>query len=155
MSIKIHDENNVPKLLKMLEELANTHLEVGVFGEDDSDMVKIAAVHEFGATIKFKTREGTVTIPERSYIRSGYETNKDDIMSKGDLLLGEVLELKLPVSTFFETMGEYIVGLIQEYMTDLKEPPNAKSTIKQKGSSNPLIDEGRLRDSITYKVVKG
>ena len=40
-----------------------------------------------------------------------------------------------------------------DYLTDLKTPPLAESTIRRKGSSNPLIDTGQLRSSITWQVV--
>ena len=30
--------------------------------------------------------------------------------------------------------------------------PNAPNTIKQKGSSQPLIDTGRMRNSVSHKV---
>ena len=53
-----------------------------------------------------------------------------------------------------ERVGAKAVGGVKSYMTALKEPPNALSTIKRKGSANPLIDTGELRRAITYKVVK-
>lgn len=40
---------------------------------------------------------------------------------------------------------------IQRYITELKEPPNSPYTIEKKGSSNPLIDTGKMRRSITFK----
>jgi len=50
-------------------------------------------------------------------------------------------------------------GIVQEYMTNLKSPANAPSTIKRKGSANPLIDTGQQRQSVTYsiggKIVEG
>jgi hypothetical protein len=35
----------------------------------------------------------------------------------------------------------------KQVLTDLADPPNAPSTIAAKGSSNPLIDTGHLRNS--------
>ena len=51
-----------------------------------------------------------------------------------------------------------LIGLEQEAetkktLTDLRTPPNAPSTIKAKGSSNPLIDTGELRSKISSTVV--
>ncbi len=34
---------------------------------------------------------------------------------------------------------------------DVKSPSNAASTIKQKGSANPLIDTGNMRQAVTHK----
>ncbi len=49
-------------------------------------------------------------------------------------------------------MGAFAAGGVQTYMTELKTPPNSAYTIEQKGSSNPLIDTGALRASITWKI---
>ena len=49
-------------------------------------------------------------------------------------------------------VGEVARADIIQSITDLKAPPNAESTIKQKKSTNPLIDTGLMRRSVTYKV---
>ena len=41
---------------------------------------------------------------------------------------------------------------IAREITNLKEPPNAESTILKKGSSNPLIDTGDMRKSVKWKL---
>jgi hypothetical protein len=41
---------------------------------------------------------------------------------------------------------------MQQRIADRIDPPNAASTIKRKGSSVPLIDEGILRTSILGQV---
>ncbi len=43
---------------------------------------------------------------------------------------------------------------IQREITNLKEPPNAESTILKKGSSNPLIDTGLMRSKVEWKFKK-
>ncbi|NMB25460.1 MAG: hypothetical protein GX986_08015 [Firmicutes bacterium] len=70
-------------------------------------------------------------------------------------MLRQVLLLQLPVQTFFETIGDYIVGQLKEYVTQVSSPPNHPFTVAAKGSSQPLIDTGRMRDAITHRVVKG
>lgn len=54
-----------------------------------------------------------------------------------------------------DAIGAVTAGEVQQYMTDLKTPPNAPYTIEQKGSSNPLIDTGALRASVTWKIIDG
>lgn len=153
----------------MLEELSTTHLEIGIFSDSGGDILMIANVNEFGLNIKvtdkmrnylhyigihLKKETTEIKIPERSFIRGTVDSKMNDIKSKGETLLGKVIHLELPVSVFFDTLGEYVVGLVQEYMTDLKSPPNHPATIANKGSSNPLISTGRLRQSITFRQVK-
>lgn len=50
--------------------------------------------------------------------------------------------------------GAFLEGKVKEKIThsDPSWPPLRPETIKRKGSSRPLIDTGRLRDSITHKV---
>ncbi len=50
--------------------------------------------------------------------------------------------------------GKLFVGAIQREITELQEPPNALSTIRRKGSSNPLIDTGLMRSKVMYKLKK-
>lgn len=57
------------------------------------------------------------------------------------------------MSKTLDAIGAVTAGEVQQYMTDLKTPPNAPYTIQQKGSSNPLIDTGALRASVTWKIV--
>jgi hypothetical protein len=49
-------------------------------------------------------------------------------------------------------LGIMAQGDIQGEITSLSTPPNAPSTIRRKGSSNPLIDSGEMRGAVTYKV---
>ncbi len=166
--MKIHDENKVPQFLKMINDLTSTHLEIGIFGEDDSEILMIANINEFGYNFKvsdkmraylhdmglhLKETTTEIKVPERSFMRAGYDKEKSNMIDKGEILLKKVITLQLSVDTFYKTLGEYIVGLLQDYLTTLKNPPNHQFTIEQKGSSNPLIDTQRLRESITYKVV--
>lgn len=200
--MKIKDTNNIADYKKMLEELFSYKILVGIFGSDDSDILMIAGVNEFGADIKpkngrfltiplnkkakaaspkdfddlfvlradsgelFLVKEKgksdlefyywlarEVKIPERSFIRGGFDDRQDKIASKAISLLKDVLLMKIRPIDYFETLGEYIVGQLQDYMTRLDNPTNSPVTINNKGSSNPLIDTGRLRQSIVHKVV--
>lgn len=51
-------------------------------------------------------------------------------------------------------IGIFQKDLIQEKITDGDFAPNAESTIRQKGSSKPLIDSGRMRQSVNYVIQK-
>lgn len=96
-----------------------------------------------------------VTIPERSYIRGAYDKNIGKIDNKIDGLLEKVITGKLTVAQMKEQVGIFCVNIIQNYMTNLKDPANSAITLAAKSpKSNPLIDSGELRQKITYKVVK-
>lgn len=190
-----------PELKESLKYLNSHKLRVGVFGEDDSLMVKIAASNEFGADIKpvkakflvipltktakknrprdidglYTLRAGGelylvknrgkedivfhywlskhVKIPERSFIRGSYDENKHNIFKRNRRELNALLGFQIDRNQYFDKMGEYMVGLTKKYMTDLKNPANSGITLSAKSpKSNPLINSGRLRNSVVWKV---
>jgi hypothetical protein len=151
--------NRIPDLVRQLEYLATHHVTIGIFSgatrEDGSDMLEIAYTHEFGGRSTIDTAEGPVQIwvPERSYLRAWFDQNAAALQDTAERLLGQVVEGKISGRAALETIGGYVVTHVQAYMVDLKTPPNAPSTIARKGSSNPLIDTGQLKDAITWRVV--
>jgi butyrate kinase len=150
MTVAISDTNRIPDLLRVVDDLDRYEVQIGVFGGRDAydasgeDVVTIAFANEFGYQ----------NIPERSFLRAGFDSNQSRINQICESLLDRVLQGDITVAAMYEAIGAEITGMIQDYMTNLRDPPNAPATIEQKGSSNPLIDTGQLRSSITWKVVR-
>jgi hypothetical protein len=115
-------------------------------------LVQIAAINEFGGG----------NVPERSYLRStfdekarvyrrrltrGLEQAVDAaIVRNGKGTMTATLERAL------QTLGTQVARDVQMKVRDLRDPPNAAITIERKGSSNPLVDTGRLRGSIDWEI---
>jgi hypothetical protein len=118
-------------------------------GEADSGVIERALFNEFG----------TKNIPERPALRNAVRSNRTVYrsMMKAEartILLGAVKghdSAKAKIRAL-KRLGIRAQGDIQSEITSLQTPPNAASTIRQKGSSNPLIDTGEMRKSVTYKV---
>lgn len=91
---------------------------------------------------------GTETIPARPWLDKGVEAGAQRITDTAIRMLKRGDDPR----RVMEALGVVAVGEVQQYITDLDTPPNAPSTIRQKGSSNPLINTGALRQSITYEV---
>lgn len=71
---KIVKEDNVKKLQEILKRLNEDAIEIGIFGEDDSFLLMIATVNEFGETIKPKTAKYlTVPVNKKTYGKSARE----------------------------------------------------------------------------------
>jgi hypothetical protein len=109
--------------------------------EGELNMATLGAVHEFG----------TKKTPQREWLRPGVATGEKEYAGIVSASLvdnpdGSGLDQAL------NQIGVVAVGMAQQFMTELSTPANAESTIKSKGSSNPLIDTGALRQSITYKL---
>ncbi len=151
MGIKVEkDANNIPKLIDLIEQLQSKRVEVGILGsgetyDNGASVLLIAQVHEFGAP--------SVGIPERSFLRAYFDENEKTIYNEMESLFMQTIDNLNSASSFYEYLGEYLVGEIKDYIVKLKSPPLKASTIKKKGSSNPLVDTGRLVDSIDYRVV--
>jgi hypothetical protein len=143
------------KIKRELKKLDKAYTKVGIQSDagkaedGKTDLVVIGATNEFGTNRAGKNKN--VTIPERSFVRTGIDKNKKKIDAFTAELIGKVEDLEITAIRAVGMLGEMGVGLIKKRMTDLRTPPNAQSTIDQKGSSNPLIKDGRLRDAIDHE----
>ena len=150
MSVK--DTNNSAQLLKVLNELFSKKITVGVHGDVGDDIFDRATWNEFGTHYKKGDKKGQVRIPERSFIRAGYDANKNKIKKDTEKLTRKVVAMELNPSMAAKLLGDITKGYIQEFAIDLRDPPNTKETIAAKGSSNPLVDTGQMIGSIDYKI---
>tara|TARA_R110000824_G_scaffold30668_7_gene100628 strand:+ start:4136 stop:4621 length:486 start_codon:yes stop_codon:yes gene_type:complete len=121
---------------------------VGVRADKDGDLLTIAAVNEFGSS------DGHV--PERSYLRSTIDKNRQDYITQIVKILDAAYTGRTgSLSTLhrgLSRLGAKAAGDVQKTMTALSSPANAPSTVERKGADNPLIDTGRLRQSIDFEV---
>ena len=111
---------------------------------DAISLVEVGAVHEFGS------RDGR--IPERSYMRSTFDARRDDYERGLRKALKHVVAGETDIDTELGRLGLVVAGDIQETIATLTDPPLAEYTIKKKGSSKPLIETGRLKQSIDHEV---
>lgn len=161
--------DNTQKLRRNLRELQTNELRIGIFGSSGSKILIIANVNEYGANIKvtpkmraylhatglhLKAKTTKIKIPERSFIRSGYDKNKSKIIDATNKDLYDLLEFRIEINQFWVRLGERLVGFAKEYLTRLKTPPNHPYTLeKKKPKKNPLINTGQLRQAITWQKV--
>ena len=148
MSVKVTEKVTADgkKLQKILKELADKEVRVGfqqgkATEEDGTDVCDIAAWNELG----------TVNMPSRPFLRMSVDDNSDKINSfmsaqKRSIINGESADRIL------KKIGIFQKDLIQEKITEGSFAPNAPSTIKAKGSSKPLIDTGRMRQSVNFEI---
>ena len=136
------------ELKNMMEQFDAPIVTVGIH-EDAADppegeisMAHLGAVHEFGAG----------NVPQRPWLQPGFDSGVDEykkIMEDGVAAAAEGTgDLKQAMNQ----VGLVAVGKVQQYMTELKSPANAKSTVRRKKSANPLIDEGNLKGAVAHKL---
>lgn len=135
------------KIMRNLREMGRAPVEVfvGVRAESGAELVTIAAVNEFGSS------DGHV--PERSYLRSTVDENRAKYLKALTAATGKGIDKgRATMARELGKVGQVAVGDVQRKIRDIDTPPNAPSTIRQKGFDNPLIETGRLRQSIDFKV---
>ena len=204
MPIEITDTIS-PYLDKMraeMRKLNGCEIKIGILSEVGGEMLMIAKVHEFGATIRprnaknlaiplrpdmrdvsptelddtwiYTSDEGnrfivqdvgedrieflfmlvpSVTIPERSFIRAGYDTNKAKITAAVKKVVREVLLGEKTAEQAAEYVGLAVTAMIKQYMRSVQPPKSKITMLANPGKNQPLMQTGSLRDSIAYEVV--
>lgn len=114
---------------------------------DGADIMK-AIYNEFG------TRGGGWggPTPERPFMRNAMRNNKAKYQAAMRKSAAKILQGETSLSTVLNKLGALAQGDIQSEITTLKTPANSPVTIARKGSSNPLIDTGSMRQSVTWEI---
>ena len=159
-------KNDFPSMVKRIEALDGEGVEVGVF---KGEHAWLASIHEYGCNIpvtpkmrKFLAAKGLhlkkstshIKIPERSFLRTGYDTNRDAVIRKAGLLIADVVAGNMSADGCLKGVGLELSSKIKDYATDLSSPGNHPFTMSEKGSSNPLVDTGNMIGGITGRKAK-
>lgn len=108
------------------------------------NMVQLASIHEFGLPSR--------KIPRRPFIRTSVDLYESELFDLKSKQIGSILDAKSTADMVVKKVGAWMVGKIKKVFIEGNFKPNARSTIARKKSSQPLIDTGRLRQSINYEV---
>ena len=146
-----HDiETPAGKLLKkQLGELEKLQVRVGYqhgaeTGEDGgADLADVAMWNELG----------TAHMPARPFLRQSVDGNASRISAACKAQLQAVASGKATAEGALAALGAMQKGLVQHTIQGGGFKPNAPATVKRKGSDRPLIDTGRMRQSVTFAIV--
>lgn len=120
---------------------------------DASEILVIGATHEFGTDRAGKNHN--VTIPERSFLRSSFDEDKERNSRVIEKAYHSILSRRATVAQALGLVGLFVGGRVKKKLRDLRMPPLAPSTLRKRrgGSDNPLVDTGQLVNSIQHEVV--
>lgn len=148
----MRDINHMPELLERIAVFNDLEEVVGLFGSSGDapssaaglSMAELGAVHEYG------TDDGH--IPARPWVSVGAEMAANEVEKMFAEGLDAVLDGKLTPGELLDRAGLLVETEIKDYASNptTPPPPNAPATIARKGSSNPLIDTGRMVGSVTH-----
>lgn len=154
---------NWDKIRGEVRKLERAHAKIGVLqskgGNAERDgitMIELAAIHEFGSP--------NAGIPERSFLRSTFRVHRrQELLALVTKLAGQVTSGNMTTKRALGILGQWgaaaVKNTIRSKQTIGMTDPGARqellqSTIDRKGSSTPLIDTGRLINTISYEVVE-
>lgn len=164
--VRVRDRNRIPQAISSAEAFNGRRVKVGYFGEGHTQM--LAAVHEFGVNIQvtdkmraffrykfgisLKTTTTHIKIPERSFMRAGWDEHGPAIVDKYNKMIGEAILNGVPPDALLYALALEAKGKLQEFARDLRDPPNVELTVREKGSSNPLVDTGNMIGSMDHTI---
>ena len=135
-------DHGYEQLKKDVAALKGRGVKVGIMG--GGEVLDYAMYNEFG----------TSRIPARPFMQTAYDRNEAEMNKFVDFLAQQILDGKSNADRVLRLLGETYQMKVQETIRNAKEwaVPNNPETIKQKGSSSPLIDTGRLVGAVRYEV---
>lgn len=167
---------------KSVSQMKSAYVKVGVLdegkggekhGPDDAlTVAQIAAIHEFG------TEDGS--IPERSFIRSTFDEQRERLTGVAKQLTTRIIAGQATTEQAMNILGSILAAEVKKKIAAGISPPNAESTARAKAAKGrtgkffkkpaanlgdalaqvgalaavkPLIDTGRMMNSVTWLVV--
>ena len=153
---------NGKSFFKQIDELKKLQVRVGfqqgAESNEGADIVDIAAWNEMG----------TDYIPSRPFLRQSVDTNGAEIAATCKKLIVAIVKGQATARDALQRIGVMQKGLVEKTIKDGDFVPNAPITVhggwmtrngrsfyvKGKQSEQPLIDTGRLRQSVNFVITE-
>lgn len=140
--------SKLKRIARNMSKLDGLQIKVGVLRNagsypDGTKVVDVAVWNELG--------EGNM--PPRAFIGDTFRVQRTEIRKIKAELVRRVMLGTMSVSTVAQATGNWYKGIVQRSITNTAWAPNAPMTIARKGSSKPLVDTGRLLNSIDWERV--
>jgi hypothetical protein len=101
------------------------------------------------AQVAFWNEFGTVNQVPRPFFR---RMIAEESKHWGDDVAKAMKALNYDAASAFASIGESIKDALVVSINEFSSPALRPSTIKRKGFSKPLIDTGKMRDAVAYRV---
>ncbi|MBD5156221.1 MAG: hypothetical protein HDT13_01060 [Butyrivibrio sp.] len=133
----------VRNLTKACKSLEKKKILVGIVGTADSEVLKIAAAHEYGLG----------GLPERSFIRASFDAEKETLGRIVDNTVDKVLTGQTTPEAAVNAIGAQATQIVQNFIDDNRVKP--QSDFSKKTQHTTLYETGtHIRDRISYEVVE-
>ncbi len=168
VSYKADDPKALSRMIQKAQEINRRSVQVGIF---DGYYAWLAGIHEYGCHIPvtpkmrawlhhqgihLKKSITEIVIPERSFLRAGFDSTHEMVLSDIDVTLGHYLVSRQHVETVLKVTGRNLASQIKKYARNLRSPAKSAASY-QLGTknSNPLIETGSMIAHITFQIDNG
>lgn len=166
MGVKVTTSKNLlPQMIQKAKEINKKKVVVGSFG----DHAWLAGIHEFGCVIPvtdkmraflhgngihLKKETTQIVIPERSFLRAGFDQSQQQLQRAVSETLVKTLVSNRSAVEFLDGVGDTLASLIYDYAATLNSPPKSEASYKLETDPGKglLTETGDLLDSITYRI---
>ena len=147
MASRIRDKKS-GDLLKILEDLDGVKIEVGIF---NPEIAPGMAANEYGT--KKAGRNKSVTIPERSWLRSVIDDKKTNDKVNDELIKAYDVK-KFKADKAVKIVASFLEAEVKNKIRSNIAPPNAPATLEKKKGSRTLIDRGDALRAVEARIKK-
>ena len=110
--------------------------------------VQVALANEIGSAPGVRP-----VVPSRPFVKQAFSGSKrDPFLRNMKKMLGMISQGNMSTLIALERIGRMGESRVKEEITHGQFAPNTAFTVNKKGSDKPLIDSGKMRAAVTYKV---
>lgn len=143
-NVTVTEESMIPVMRQRLAALAEHEIRIGMEGNAEEAM--IAAVLEFGAP--------AAGIPSRPFVRNGRRRASAPITKLVKEGLQRIATGGMSAGKLQQDIGEIGLSKMEAAFDSMRKPVLSPIYAKRKGSKKLLVNEHKLRDSLTYRIVR-
>lgn len=133
------------RMFRELDEYGQIEKRMTIKGHypDGKPVAEVAAIQEFG----------TAHIPSRPFARMSRQ-RQAEVAAVEDTELNSIIHGNRRAKTAAKRVAQKMAEITIETIDRSKEwaAPNAPATVQKKGNDHPLVDTGRLRDSVHWQI---
>ena len=137
-------------------EIKEAKVKVGVLSDDNKGGMhhpgSSLTVAEIAAILNWGTEDGR--IPPRPVLEPAFDKHLEELSRMGREMMEKVLLGEMALDRALNIMGAFLTNACKRLITDGEgvPPPNAPSTIRQKGSERTWVDTGRVLNAFTWSI---
>jgi len=132
-----------------LKILGSTAVEVGFFddgtmsADGELPMAELAIMQNFGIPNE---------IPERNFIDKTAVDHENELHSDQQQIVNDIVDGKQDGKNGAIKVGEYYADAMKQTIEDFSTPENAPLTQALKGFNNPLVEDGKMKESVSVRL---